>query len=46
MNEKDYELFKEFIHSLLYELTSIDDYYTIMDNLGVPRKKNKFKTLG
>ena len=44
MNEKDYELFKEFIHSLLYELTSIADYYTIMDDLGVPHKKDKFKT--
>lgn len=41
MDENSYSLFCEFIHDVLYDKMSIDDYYLIFDTFNVPYKKNK-----
>ena len=44
MTEQEYEQYKEFIHTTLYDTLSIDDYYSVMDSLDIPRHGNRYKS--
>ena len=44
MTEQQHQQYLEFIHTTLYETLSIEDYYSVMDSLDIPRKGNRLKS--
>ena len=44
MNDFDYESYVEFIEDVLYNLTSISDYMTVLESLDIPYKGNRIKS--
>ena len=45
MTEKEYEAFKNFIHELLYERMTLDDYEIIMRRLGANKRGDRYNTI-
>ena len=45
MTEQEYEAFKNFIHELLYERMTLDDYEIIMRRLGANKRGDRYNTI-
>lgn len=45
MTEQEYEQFKNFIHELLYERMTLDDYEIIMRRLGANKRGDRYNTI-
>lgn len=45
MTEQEYEAFKNFIHELLYERMTLDDYEIIMCRLGANKRGDRYNTI-
>ena len=45
MTEQEYEAFKNFIHELLYERMTLDDYEIIMRRLGANKRGDRYSTI-
>ena len=45
MTEQEYEAFKNFIHELLYERMTLDDYEIIMRRLGANKRGDRYTTI-
>ena len=45
MTEQEYEAFKNFIHDLLYERMTLDDYEIIMRRLGANKRGDRYNTI-
>ena len=45
MTEQEYEVFKNFIHELLYERMTLDDYEIIMRRLGANKRGDRYNTI-
>ena len=45
MTEQEYEAFKNFIHELLYERMTLDDYEIIMRRLGANKHGDRYNTI-
>ena len=45
MTEQEYEAFKNFIHELLYERMTLDDYEIIMHRLGANKRGDRYNTI-
>ena len=45
MTEQEYEQFKNFIHELLYERMTLDDYEVIMRRLGANKHGDRYNTI-
>lgn len=45
MTEQEYEQFKNFIHELLYERMTLDDYEVIMRRLGANKRGDRYNTI-
>ena len=45
MTEQEYEAFKNFIHELLYERMTLDDYEVIMRRLGANKRGDRYNTI-